>query len=128
MFVACRIGCLADVSNVSPSSEQTQSAACSDEGLTLKTSAKHHIPQSTNIPYQPLLIKPIKRAQLDARSTKRHTHFNKVSRHLLRCFVCPRAAFALLNMKSYFIARILQQFLGFYSFYLLSGFLLPRSC
>ena len=26
---------------------------CSDEGLTLETSAKHHIPQATNIPYQP---------------------------------------------------------------------------
>ena len=26
---------------------------CSDEGLTLETSAKHHIPQTTNIPYQP---------------------------------------------------------------------------
>ena len=24
-----------------------------DEGLTLETSAKHHIPQATNIPYQP---------------------------------------------------------------------------
>ena len=23
---------------------------CSDEGLTLETSAKHHIPQATNIP------------------------------------------------------------------------------
>ena len=31
----------------------------SDEGLTLETSAKHHIPQAKNIPYQPLLIKPI---------------------------------------------------------------------
>ena len=28
-------------------------AVCSDEGLTLETSAKHHIPQATNIPYQP---------------------------------------------------------------------------
>ena len=26
-----------------------------DEGLTLETSAKHHIPQATNIPYQPLV-------------------------------------------------------------------------
>ena len=25
----------------------------------LETSAKHHIPQAKNIPYQPLLIKPI---------------------------------------------------------------------
>ena len=32
---------------------------CSDEGLTFETSAKHHIPQATNIPYQPLLIKPV---------------------------------------------------------------------
>ena len=32
---------------------------CSDERLTLETSAKHHIPQATNKPYQPLLIKPI---------------------------------------------------------------------
>ena len=32
---------------------------CPDEGLTLETSAKHHIPQAKNIPYQPLLIKPI---------------------------------------------------------------------
>ena len=32
---------------------------CSDEGLTLETSAKHHIPQAKNISYQPLLIKPV---------------------------------------------------------------------
>ena len=51
MFVACGIWCLADVSSVSPSSEQT--VDCSDEGLTLETSAKHHILQATNIPYQP---------------------------------------------------------------------------
>ena len=44
MFVACGIWCLADVSSVRPSSEQT-----------LETSAKHHIPQATNIPHQPLL-------------------------------------------------------------------------
>ena len=42
MFVTCGIWCLVDVSIVSPSSEQTKSA-------------KHHIPQVTNIPYQPLL-------------------------------------------------------------------------
>ena len=47
MFVACGIWCLADVSSVSPLSEQT------NEGLMLETSAKHHIPQATNIPYQP---------------------------------------------------------------------------
>ena len=44
MFVACGIWCLADVSSVSPSS---------DVGLTLETSVKHHIPEATNIPYQP---------------------------------------------------------------------------
>ena len=33
-----------------PSSEQT--------GLTLETSAKHHIPQATNIPYQPCWSNP----------------------------------------------------------------------
>ena len=47
MFVAFGIRCLADVSSVSPSSEQT------GEGLTLETSAKHRIPKATNIPYQP---------------------------------------------------------------------------
>ena len=57
MFVACGIWCLADVSSVSPSSEQT-GEFCSDEGLTLEMSAKHHIPQATKILYQPLLIKP----------------------------------------------------------------------
>ena len=34
-------------------------ADCSDEGLELETPAIHHISQATNIPYQPLLIKPI---------------------------------------------------------------------
>ena len=34
-------------------------AVCSDEGLTLKMLAKHHIPRAKNISYQPLLIKPI---------------------------------------------------------------------
>ena len=43
MFVACGIWCLADVSSVSPS---------------LETSAKHHIPQATNIPYQPCWSNP----------------------------------------------------------------------
>ena len=57
MFVACGIWCLAGVSSVSPSSEQTQGLTLetpeTDEGLTLETPAKHHIPQATNIPYQP---------------------------------------------------------------------------
>ena len=34
------------------------SAVCSDEGLTLETSAKHHIPPATNIPYQPCWSNP----------------------------------------------------------------------
>ena len=38
MFVACGIWCLAE--------------------LTLETSAKHHIPQATNIPYQPCWSNP----------------------------------------------------------------------
>ena len=58
MFFACGIWCVADVSSVSPSSEQTK-RVCSDEGLTLETSATHYIPQANNIPYQPLLIKPV---------------------------------------------------------------------
>ena len=37
MFFACGIWCLADVSSVSPSSEQAE------EGLTLETSAKRHM-------------------------------------------------------------------------------------
>ena len=52
MFFACGIWCVAEVSSVSPS-------VCSHEGLTLQTSAKHHIPQAKNILYQPLLIKLI---------------------------------------------------------------------
>ena len=43
MFIACGIWCLADVSSVSPSSAPTKG--------TLETSAKHHIPQAINIPY-----------------------------------------------------------------------------
>ena len=31
---------------------------CSDKGLTLKMSAKHHVPLATNIPYQTHEIKP----------------------------------------------------------------------
>ena len=79
MFVACGIWRLADVSSVSPSSESAlmeSSSVCSDEGLTLETSAKHHIPrssdegltletsakhhipQATNIPYQPCWSDP----------------------------------------------------------------------
>ena len=34
-------------------------AVCSDEGLTLETSATPQIPLAKNIPYQPLLIKPV---------------------------------------------------------------------
>ena len=53
MFVACGIWCLADVSSVSPLSTPTK-------GLRWKRQLyKHHILQATNIPYQPLLTKPI---------------------------------------------------------------------
>ena len=38
--------------------------ADSDEVLTLETSGKHHIPQATIIPYQPLLIKPMYKCTL----------------------------------------------------------------
>ena len=64
MFVACGIWCLADVSSVSPSSEQTSGEAmtkipvCSDEGLTLETSAKHY-PTGDKHTISTLLIKPI---------------------------------------------------------------------
>ena len=53
MFFACGIWCLADVSSARPSSV-LQSAPT--KGLTLETSAKHHILLAKNIPYQPLLI------------------------------------------------------------------------
>ena len=68
MFFACGIWCLADVSSVSPSSEQT---------LTLETLAKHHIPQAKNIPCQPLLIKPV--FSLLANSDKTGFFFIKTS-------------------------------------------------
>ena len=47
--------------NVQPhSSNSTKNVfVCSNKGLMLETSAKHHILQATNIPYQPLWIKPI---------------------------------------------------------------------
>ena len=45
MFVACGIWCLADISSVSPLSEQTVLLRrCSDEGLTLETSASSSAP------------------------------------------------------------------------------------
>ena len=47
MFFACGIWCVADVSSVSPSSEQTNARNVS------------YTPQAKNIPYQPLLIKPV---------------------------------------------------------------------
>ena len=61
-------------------------SVCSDEGLTLETSAKHHIPQATNIPYQPLLIKPIFSALAHAEkqflfktSLPVHGHFRSIT-------------------------------------------------
>ena len=46
LFFACGIWCLADI----------LSGVCSDKGLTLETSSKHHIPQAKNILYQPFLV------------------------------------------------------------------------
>ena len=55
MFFACGIWRLADA-DVSAS---VTGAVCSDEGQKFETSADHHIPKAKNIPYQPLLIKPV---------------------------------------------------------------------
>ena len=70
MFFACGIWCVADVSSVSPSSDRL--AVCSDEGLTLETSATHHIPQ---IKYIYKLVTVIR------------CHTAKEKGHLL-CFQC----------------------------------------
>ena len=89
MFVACGIWCLADVSSVSPSSEQTgelhNSPVCSDEGLTLETSAKHHIPQATNIPYQPCWSNPY----LAYSPTQKNSFFSKL---VFECFLYTLAS------------------------------------
>ena len=55
-------------------------AVFSDEGLTLETSAKHHIPQATNIPYQPLLIKPIS-------SVLAHAEKQFFSKLVFQCYI-----------------------------------------
>ena len=89
MFVACGIWCLADVSSVSSSSEQT---VHSDEGLTLETSAKHHIPQATNIPYQPLLIKPIF-------SVLAHAEKQFFSKPVFPCLCMSAVIFGLKSLK-----------------------------
>ena len=63
---------VANISSISPSSELSRvvaSSVCSDKGLTLETSATHHIPQAKNIPYQPLLIKPVLEILLTNRVT-----------------------------------------------------------
>ena len=71
MFVACGIWCLVDVSSVSPSSEQTAA------------------PQATNIPYQPLLIKPI----FTFFASLRCLSHSPISLCFLMCF-CSRYAFS----------------------------------
>ena len=53
--------------------------SCSDEGLTLETSAKHHIPQATNIPYQPCWSNPY-----SAYSPTQKTVFFKTSLRVLQ--------------------------------------------
>ena len=50
---ATRLEELAEHLKVPTTKYSGKTAVCSDEGLTLETSAKHHIPQATNIPYQP---------------------------------------------------------------------------
>ena len=40
-------------------SSGVKNRVCSVKGLMLETSATHQIPQAKNIPYQPLLIKPV---------------------------------------------------------------------
>ena len=48
------------VTGVSKTSEEVMLGRVrSDDGLTLETLATNQIPQAKNIPYQPLLIKPI---------------------------------------------------------------------
>ena len=49
-----RCSCCVIMSRVSAAATTTIT-----QGLTHETSAKHHNPQAKNIPYQPLLIKPI---------------------------------------------------------------------
>ena len=45
-----------------------------DEGITLETSATHHIPQAKNIPYQPLLIK-LTRIQFTRHQRRKNSFF-----------------------------------------------------
>ena len=80
MIFACGIWCLADVSSVSHSSTLPSFGVCSDEGLTLETSAIRHIRQAKNKPYQPLLIKPIF-------SVLSHTEKTVFSKLVFQCLV-----------------------------------------
>ena len=67
---------------------------CSDEELTLETSAAHHIPQAKNIPYQPLLIKPWSNPYSAYSPTQKKTHF--FSKLVFQClFVCLCSSFRL---------------------------------
>ena len=63
-----------------------KNSVCSDEGLTFETSAKHHIPQASNIPYPRLLIKPVFSVLTHAEKVFFKTNLpvftkNSVSRH-----------------------------------------------
>ena len=62
MFFACGVWCLVDVSSVSRSLEQTE-----------ELWATHYISQAKNIPYQPLLIKPIFSLLAHAEKTEKNS-------------------------------------------------------
>ena len=65
---------------------------CSDEGLTLETSAKHHIPQATYMPYQPLLIKPIFTYKVS--TLRRIQDSDKRPPTLSNCYCCLTSPFS----------------------------------
>ena len=70
--------------NLVGSSHEISQANCADEGLTLETSAKHHIPQAKNISQG--LIKPVLRLnKIDAGQNKRVTTYQKARIESMRC-------------------------------------------
>ena len=120
------IWCVAGVSSVSPSSEQI-----ANEGLTLETSATHHIPQAKNIPYQPLLIKPVFSLLANGEKTvfiktslhqhggnrysleyflifKEHRNHDRI-KVLSNYFFCQRNNFLSSQRKTLFVSRFNQQ-------------------
>ena len=70
-----------------------RSRVCSGYGLRMETSATREIPQAKNIPYQPLLIKPVS-SLLD--NAEKNRVFSKTSLSVFIChyplFVNPSAA------------------------------------